>query len=67
MPNMPADLAHRDLDADAGQEPDEDAARQEVGDEPEPRTRARIRSTAHISAVSDAISMYCRAIRRRGP
>ena len=30
-----AELAHRDLDADAGQEADEDAPRQEVGDEPE--------------------------------
>ena len=32
----PAELAQRDLDADAGQEPDEHRARQEVGDEAEP-------------------------------
>ena len=31
-----ADLAHRDLDADAGEEADQHAARQEVGQEPEP-------------------------------
>ena len=40
-PNMPADLAHRDLDADAGQEADQHAARQEVGDEPEPEQARR--------------------------
>ena len=35
-PEHAADLAHRDLDADAGQEADEHAVGQEVGDEPEP-------------------------------
>ena len=32
----PADLAHRHLNADAGQEADEDGAREEVGEEAEP-------------------------------
>ena len=48
IPNMPADLAHRDLDPDAGQEADEDAARQEVGDEPElEQARGDERHAAH--------------------
>ena len=34
---QPAELAERHLDADAGQEADEDAVREEVGDEPEPQ------------------------------
>ncbi len=34
---QPAELAERHLDADTGQEADEDAVGQEVGDEPEPQ------------------------------
>ena len=33
---QPAELAHGDLDADSGEEADQDAVRQEVGDEAEP-------------------------------
>ena len=67
-PEHAADLAHRDLDADAGQEADEHAARQEVGDEPElqeARDDEQRRRTS--SAASDAICDVLRRLGDRGP